>query len=108
MPNVNAKYKLTVDATVGISHLILGKKTADIDNIGNPYEGKVEDINVDDMIFIDLLMFGPAGEWSLEVSVSELSNEGEENGEWKALWINPIKDNISKRNSINKRYKIKW
>lgn len=109
MPNVNIKYKLSVDATVTVNKLKFGTKDADLSKVNsNVYESTVRSVSVSDKVFIDLLMSGAAGKWELEVRAIKLRADGTEKDEGSKLVTFPIKGNIKKRNSLNAQYKINW
>ncbi|MEQ8554564.1 MAG: hypothetical protein RIC06_15065 [Cyclobacteriaceae bacterium] len=111
MPQVNVKYKLSIDNTIStIDHLKFGGKSYDHDGDKKSnvlWEGEVKDVFANNLIQVNMLV-GGFGKWSLEVSVIKLSDDGSEVGEWKKLVVFPIEGKAPSNNKISQRKKINW
>lgn len=113
MPNVNVKYKLTLDATVHLNSLKFENKAIEKeeDKTGTNYEGKIKDIMVDDQLLINLKMTGAAGKWKLDAWIRKRDGDGNETGDWKPLNGNDkdvFEDKIQDQNTLYGRYSINW
>ncbi|MBN1999571.1 hypothetical protein JW935_18600 [candidate division KSB1 bacterium] len=112
MPNTNINYSLEMDATVtALHHLIIQDEEIDYKKTQKSstlYEGKIKNKFVGSAIYINLLVGGFAGEWSLKISVIELDNLGNETGDWKKLKTFPIKGNVQSSNQRKGRYAVNW
>jgi len=112
MPRVNVKYKLSLDPIIGeVLRIKFEDKEANYSKDKKSdilYEGSVKNIIVSNKIFIDLILGGFGGEWSLEVQVIKLNTAGKETGDWKKLKTFPIKGDVKKGNQRRGNYEIKW
>ena len=112
MPNVNIKYQLKLDATVGLSHLTLGGMAVTPANTTGGNNTPVGSVFVAGSLTIDLLMSGPVGQWTIAVWVIQLDPvTGLQIGAWKPLAGNGLAaftNDVGTRVSLQGNFPIAW
>lgn len=112
MPKVHVKYQLTLDATVQFNSIIFQDKDFPTpDYIDGKDNLPVLEINVLDTIYVDLLMSGPAGKWTIALWVIRVDEHGNEFGTWSPAadnGLNAFTGNIKHFNHLSKTSKITW
>ena len=118
MLKVNAKYKLITHPTIDtVTYIELGGKRKELAGSStNTWEGVIKEANANDRINVALEL-GGYGNWKLEVSVIELTEEKDEKGktyyvpkgEYKKITPFPIDQTITGSIEIyDKFHSINW
>ena len=118
MLKVNAKYKLITHPTIDtVTYIELGGTRKELEGSStNTWEGVIKEANANDRINVALEL-GGYGNWKLEVSVIELTEEKDEKGktyyvpkgEYKKITPFPIDQTITGSIEIyDKFHSINW